>query len=248
MMVWGASLAAVTFISLLALLGAAFLMLKEEVLGRLIIFMVALAAGALLGDAFMHLLPDAFAHFGGGPAAPMLTLAGILLFFSIEKFICWRHCHVPTSEHHPHPMTVMNLVGEAVHNAMDGVLVAASFMTDTRLGLATTLAVVLHEIPHEIGDFGVLLHGGIRPRRALALNLMIALFAVAGAVVTLALGQVVAGLSAWLVPVAAGGFIYVACSDLIPELRDERDLARSAKQLGAVLLGMGMMCLLLLVE
>jgi zinc and cadmium transporter len=245
---WVWTLASVLFISLLSLLGALFLLVKASTLQRLLIPLVGLAAGALLGDAFLHLLPEASKTLASPVLVSGLVLSGILMFFALEKFVYWRHCHEPASAHHPHPLTTMNLVGEGVHNFLDGVLVAASFLVSTHLGLLTTLAVVLHEIPHELGDFGVLVHGGLAPKKALLLNLAIGLLALLGALVTLALGMRVQGLANHLVPVAAGGFIYIACSDLIPELNHESNTLRSAIQLVTVLLGIGMMGLLLLGE
>jgi zinc and cadmium transporter len=173
---------------------------------------------------------------------------GILAFFVIEKFIRWRHCHVPTCDDHPHPVAMMNLIGDGFHNFMDGLLIAASFCSSFSLGVATTLAIAFHEIPQEIGDFGVLIHAGFSKVKALAFNFLSALTAVLGVVVALVLNNQIEGFSQFLVPFTAGGFIYIAGADLIPELKKETNLPKSAFQLLGLVLGIGVMLALTLLE
>jgi zinc and cadmium transporter len=246
MAIWIYSLLAVTLISLVSLVGIFTLAIKKERLTRLILFMVSFAVGALFGDAFIHLIPEAFEKLGNGVLVPVLILAGILLFFVMEKFILWRHCHYPTTEKHPHPVVFMNLIGDGVHNLFDGMVVAASFMVSIPVGIATTIAVLLHEIPQEIGDFGVLIHGGISIQRALLLNFVSALLAILGAVLSLTMGPYIKDYAVFVLPLTAGGFIYMAGSDLIPFLHDEPSGRRALLQFLFILLGIMVMFLLLL--
>jgi len=242
--VWGAPLISVFIISLLSFVGLLFLAFKKEILQKLLLFLVSFATGGLLGGAFLHLLPEAAEELGLGWNFSLMTLGGILAFFILEKFIFWRHCHIPTSKTHPHPVVFMNLVGDGFHNLLDGVMIAASFMIDFSLGLATTLAVLIHEIPQEIGDFGVLVYGGFSKVKALLFNFASGLVAVFGAVLTLTLGVKFTNLIPLLIPFTAGGFIYIASSDLIPELHKETNLLKSGVQLLGLLLGIGLMLLL----
>jgi zinc and cadmium transporter len=178
----------------------------------------------------------------------LYVLMGIVSFFFIEKFIHWRHCHIPTSDRHPHPFAYMNLFGDGVHNFIDGLIIGASYIVSIPLGIATTLAVLFHEIPQEIGDFGVLLHGGFSKNRALFMNFLTALTAVAGAAAALVASMYMEGLTLFLVPFAAGNFLYIATSDLIPELKKECGMRKSAGQLIFILLGIGVMYWILLVN
>jgi len=245
---WLYSLMSVFLVSLLSFVGLLFIALKEESLKKILLFLVSFAAGSLLGDAFLHLLPKAIEELGVGLEMPLAILVGILTFFVLEKFISWRHCHIPTSKEHPHPVVFMNLVGDGFHNFTDGVVIAASFLVSVPLGIATALAVLFHEIPQEIGDFGVLIHGGFSKERALFFNFTSALMAVAGAVFTLFLGVRFISLMRLLIPFTAGGFIYIAGSDLIPELHKETNLAKSLLQMLGLILGIGVMLTLLLIE
>ncbi|UCF07554.1 MAG: ZIP family metal transporter, partial [Thermoplasmata archaeon] len=202
------------------------------------------SAGALLGDAFIHLLPEAVEEGGFGLAVSMSILAGIIIFFVLEKLIYWRHCHILTTDEHIHTFTYMNLIGDGVHNFIDGMIVAGSYMTSISLGFITTFAVILHEVPQEIGDFSVLVYGGFSKSKALFYNIMAALGAVVGAVLMLIIGSQVSHLSGFLVPFTAGGFIYIAGTDLIPELKKEAKLGASAVQMTALVMGVMVMLLL----
>ena len=244
---WFYPILSVIFVSLLSFVGVLFIAIKEEKLKKILLFLVSFAAGGLLGDSFIHLLPEAVEEDGFSLSVSLAVLVGLLLFFVLEKFICWRHCHIPTSKSHPHPVVFMNLIGDGFHNFIDGAVISASFLTTIPLGIATTLAVVLHEIPQEIGDFGVLLHGGLSKNKALIFNFASALAAVGGAILVLILGERIVGVSQLLIPFTAGGFIYIAGSDLIPELHKETNLAKSLIQMVGLILGIGIMLILLLV-
>lgn len=235
-------------VSSLSLLAVIFLAVGEERLQKLLLFLVGFAAGGLFGDALIHLLPEAFEKLGPNLSTSLWVIAGIILFFVLEKFIHWRHCHDLNCEEHAHPMVAVNLIGDAVHNLIDGMLIAASFSISRYLGFTTTLAVVLHEIPHEIGNFGVLVHGGLPVKRAVLFNFLTALTAIAGAVLALIIGPRLQGFTTTLIPITAGGFLYVAGSDLIPELKHEVELSHSVLQLISMCCGVSLMALLVLLE
>jgi zinc and cadmium transporter len=245
--VWSFSLLSVVFVSLISLVGVFFLSFSLRRLRRILLVLVSFAVGGLFGDAFIHLLPEAFEKISSRLATSLFIIIGLLVFFAVEKFIRWRHCHIPTSEHHPHPVVTMNLIGDGVHNFIDGMVIAASYSVNIGLGFTTTLAVILHEIPQEIGDFGVLVNGGLSPRRALLYNFFSALAALAGAVAALLVGPLIKNFSIFLLPVTAGGFIYIAGSDLIPELQHCEDLKETIIQFLAIVLGIGIMAALLIV-
>ena len=247
--IWLWSIASVSIVSLISLIGLFTLGIRTETLRKFLIYMLAFSAGALFGDAFIHLIPEIVREQGGfNLFSAGFLLFGIVLFFMIEKFIHWQHCHMPITKEHIHSFAYMNLVGDGVHNFIDGLIIAGSYLVNLQVGIATTLAVVLHEIPQEIGDFGVLLHGGFSKGRALLLNFTTALTAVLGTIIALLVGSKVEGISSVLLSIAAGGFIYIAGADLIPELHKETEFKGSFFQLVAFLFGIGVMALLLLLE
>jgi zinc and cadmium transporter len=248
-MVWIYTLASVVGVSLLSLAGIVFLATDAAKLQRALLFLVSFAVGGLAGDAFIHLIPEAFRELGIQLSTSLLILAGILLFFCVERLLRWRHCHLPTSEHHVHPVATLNIIGDAAHNLIDGIVIGASYMVSVPIGLTTTLAVVLHEISQEVGDFGILVHAGLTVRKALILNFMSAVMAILGAVLALAVGPHIHAFSMVMLPIAAGGFIYIAGSDLIPQIQES--CGGAGITLGhflAILLGVSLMALLVLIE
>ena len=245
--VWIYTLVSVFIISAISLVGIFALSIKENTLKKLFIYMIAFSAGALLGDAFIHLLPEVINEQGFTLLISLYILIGIGFSFVIEKIIHWRHCHHPTSKTHKHPLTTMNLVGDGVHNFIDGIIIATSYLISVPAGIATTLAVGFHEIPQEMSEFGVLVYGGYTKNKALLANFLIALTAVAGAVLTLILAQSESMLI-FLVPFAAGNFIYIATADLIPELHKKSEFKQSILQLIIFVLGILTMLALLLLE
>ena len=240
-MVWVYTLAAVFIVSLVSFVGIVTVSFRLEALKKIVMYLVSLSAGALLGGAFFHLIPEAAETQGFNINLAVLLLLGILTFFVLEKIIHWRHCHIPTSKEHPHPFALMNLVGDGLHNFIDGMLIAGSFLVSVQLGITTTMAVMLHEIPQEIGDFGVLVHGGFSRFKALLVNFASGLTAVLGAIVILALNVEIGTVAMILVPFTAGGFIYIAASDLIPELRKDIKPINSLFQLIFLVLGLAIM-------
>jgi zinc and cadmium transporter len=223
------------------------LVFNRDTLQKVLFVVVAFAAGALLGDAFFHLIPEiSDSPAGFDTVASTALLAGVMVLFALEKVLHWHHAHFP-GEEVMHPIAVTNLVGDGLHNFIDGTIVAGSFAVSVPLGVATTIAVALHEIPQEIGDFGILLHAGLTPRKALMLNFLSALAAVAGAIVVLIFASTT-GIERLLVPFSAGSFIYIASTDLLPDLHKEPQPVKSALQLVGLIAGAGAMAALLLFE
>jgi len=220
-------------VSIISFIGILTFVIKERLLERLLLVLVALAAGALMGGAFLHLIPEA-TEFGSNSVF-VYILVGFAVFFLIEKLLHWRHCHKKKCPEHT--FVYMNLIGDGVHNFIDGLIIAASFVTDFNLGVVTTLAVALHEIPQEMGDFGVLVYGGFKKIRALFMNFLSAVTAIAGGLI----GYFIAGYSTsflmFVLPFAAGGFIYIAAADLIPEIRKEASLKKSLLNFSVFVLG-----------
>ncbi|MFB0562834.1 MAG: ZIP family metal transporter [Candidatus Lokiarchaeia archaeon] len=233
-------IASTLIVSLLSLIGIITLAFNKSFLDKILFFLIAFAAGALMGGAFFHILPESVEHIEPLNFS-ILLIVGFATFFLLERFIYWRHCHEGVCD--VHPFTYLNLFGDGIHNLIDGVLIAASYMLDINLGIVITLAVIAHEIPQEIGDFGILVYGGFERFKALGYNLLTALTAVGGALITYFVfqGSVISGGYTWFVyavlPFAAGGFIYIASSDLVPELHKEQNLKRSLASIASFLLG-----------
>jgi zinc and cadmium transporter len=248
MTIWVYSLASVIIVSLISFIGIVTIAIDEKRLKRILIFLVSFAVGALFGDVFIHILPDVFRRPDSTHMASFGILAGILLFFILEKFIWWRHCHSGVCDTHDKPVVVLNLLGDGVHNFIDGIIIAASYSVSIPIGITTSLAVILHEIPQEIGDFGILVNGGLSRRKALGLNFLCASIAILGTLLALIIGPKIKDFSLFVLPLTAGGFIYIAGSDLIPELHKELNFSRSVLQLVSVILGVAIMALLLFLE
>ncbi len=242
MTAWIYSIVSVLLVSIMSLVGVLALLLGKTLLRKLLFVLVSFAVGALFGGAFFHLIPESMEAIGASTTS-LYVIAGIVVFFILEKFIHWRHCHVEVDDR-LHPVVAMNLIGDTVHNFIDGLLIGASYLADIHLGMATTMAIIFHEIPQEIGDFGVFIHGGCTPKRALTFNFLSGLSAVLGAIIALTIGSKVHGFSEALVPIAAGGFIYIAGSDLIPELKHNVKARESALQFVAIVAGLVVMFLL----
>lgn len=231
------TLLSVLIVSLISLIGVFFIFLKKNALNNVLLFFVSLSVGSLLGGAFLHLIPESLGNGGFTFKISFLILAGILIFFIIENFIHWRHCHVPTSKDHPHHLGTMNLIGDGVHNSIDGLIIAAAYFVNIPLGIVTTLAVIVHEIPQEIGNFGVLLYAGFTKRKALFFNFLTALTAMIGAIIGILFSESSQAFVSIIIPIAAGGFLYIAGSDLIPEMHKNQENSFPFKNLIGILLG-----------
>lgn len=243
--IWLYSIISVVVVSLVSLIGIFTLGIGVQKIKKWMLYFISFAAGAMLGDAFLHLLPEALNEGIDAFTVSAYALAGIVLFFLLEKVIFWRHCHVPTSDNHPHALGKMNLIGDGLHNFIDGVIIAGSFLISPALGVTTALAVLLHEIPQEVGDFSILIHAGYTKQKALLFNLFSASLAIVGAVLVLAIGDSISSIASALVPFTIGGFIYIAAADLLPEIHREENTKKSFLQLSYFLLGIGLMWILL---
>jgi len=229
-------------ISLGSLIGVVTISINRRTLQRFLINLVSLSAGTLLGGAFLHLLPESVTELG--VHSPFLiALLAFIGFFIIEKILRWRHCHHEVHSEQ-HTLGYMNLLGDFIHNIIDGIVIAGAFLTSPSLGVATTLAVALHEVPQEIGDFGVLLHSGFSRSKALILNLLVGLSAVLGGIIGYFLSSTIEGITPYMLPFAAGGFIYIAATDLVPEMNKATSLKRTASILLTFLAGISVMLLI----
>ena len=246
---WLLGFGSIILVSLISLIGVLTLWMADKRLRSIFIYLVSFAAGGLLGDVFLHLIPE-MAESGGIHASISITIIfGILTSFVVERFLQWRHCHIPTSKDHPHSFAYMNLFGDAVHNFIDGMIIGGSYLASIPLGIATTIAVIFHEIPQELGDFSVLVYGGFSKKKALMYNFATALTAIVGVAIAFTVGSLIEGFVPLLIPFAAGNFIYIAGSDLIPELRkDKPEIKKSTLQVTFLILGVIPMLLLLLLE
>lgn len=230
------------------LAAATFLLLSENVRKRSLPHMVSYAIGALLGAAFLTLLPHALAH----PAVndlhdiTLTVLIGILAFFLLEKMVLWRHCHahdceVHGEDHHHDAQGAargsMILIGDGMHNLVDGVLIGAAFLTDVHVGIVTSIAVATHEIPQELGDFSILLHSGYSRGKALIMNIAASLTTVIGGVAAYYSLQGVEQLVPYVLAVAAASFIYIAVADLIPSLHHRTEARVTAQQMILIVAG-----------
>ena len=229
-----------------ALAAALFLVLKESHRNHLLPHLVSFATGALLGAALLGLLPHALEGLGEADmhVIPMTVLLGLLGFFLLEKMVLWRHCHhdhcevhAPSTEVQRRSTGTMILVGDGLHNFLDGVLIAGAFLTDIHLGVVTSLAVVAHEIPQEVGDFAVLLHSGFSRRKAMLFNVLSSLTTVVGGVLAYYSLRDAEVALPYVLAVAASSFIYVAVADLIPGLHKRVEFSATLKQL--LLIGAG---------
>lgn len=233
-MVFFEIVAAVLVVSAASLVGVPFF-LGRKPSERHFFLLVSFAAGTLLGAAFLDLLPEAMAAGGVQPAL-VAALAGLLVFFILEKVVLWHH-------HHGHghagekPIGYLSLAGDALHNFFDGTAIAAAFLVSPPLGVATTIAVLLHEIPQELGDFSLLIYSGFSTRQAILFNLLSAFTALVGALVFYFAAGFLQGFEALGLAFTAGMFIYIATADLVPELHKERDSARSLQQFSLIIAG-----------
>ncbi len=232
------AVAATVLVSLLSLSGAAFLYFKKKTLDAVVFLMVSFATGSLLGAAFLHLLPEAVEGMDAH-AVFATALGAMLLFFILEHLIHWHHGHHDHSTHEK-PVGYLVILGDAFHNFFDGVAIAAGFTAAPELGITATIAIIMHEIPQELSDFSLLLYAGFAAKKALLFNLLSGLTAVVGALAFFYLSSHVQNMEFYGLAFAAGGFIYIAATDLIPEIHKERGIPKSALQLGAMLAGIAM--------
>jgi zinc and cadmium transporter len=230
--------------ALSALAAALFLLLPARRRNDVVAPLVSFATGTLLGAALLALLPHAIDSGADTHGIGMALVGGITAFFVLEKFVLWRHCHVdaceahgPTEHHRDRASATLILWGDSFHNVLDGVLIAAAFLTDPHLGIVTAIAVFAHEIPQEVGDLAILLNGGMSRTRALTLNVAVSLASVAGAVVAWFLLAKALEVLPYALAIAAASFLYVAVADLIPGLHRRVDVRTSFQQVFLIALG-----------
>lgn len=237
------ALISVIIVSLLSLLGAVFLIMKRNTFEALILYTLALSSGILLGAVFFDLIPESYAAIGEG--SYVFVIVGIISFFALEKFIHWHH--EIKEDRVEKPVAYLSLIGDSVHNFLDGAIIAVAFLTSVPLGITTTLAVIAHEIPHELGDFSILIYGGFSNAKALWYNFLSALTAIAGTIVVFIFSASLLQFAPYLVGFAAGNFLYIAASDLIPELHKKHAPMTSVAETVCIIAGVIVMRLLTLV-
>lgn len=226
----GASIA----VSLISLIGIFALLIKDRFLDKILFLLIAFSAGGLIGGAFLHILPEVIEEYP--QSSPFFyVIVGFVAFFIMEKYFHWRHCHNDVCD--VHAFTYLNLIGDSIHNFTDGLVIGASFAISVKFGIVTTLVIIFHEIPQEIGDFGVLVYGGFKKSKALFYNFITALTCVIGAAIGLPLSAHIGRFSMYILPIVAGGFIYVAACDLIPEVHKQKSLKKSTLSIAAFLCG-----------
>jgi zinc and cadmium transporter len=234
-----AAVLASVVISAISLIGIITLFLNDKTLKSLLLLFVGLSAGALIGGAFLHILPEALNKTQNAGTIFAYVIAGFTFFFLIEHGMHWRHCHNAQCE--VHSFAYMNLVGDAIHNFIDGIIMGVSFAVSIQFGIATSIAILMHEIPQEIGDFGVLVYGGFSKKKALLLNFMTAVVCVLGTIMGFIFTDKIVWLPGVVLPVAAGGFIYIAACDLIPEIHRQPDIRKAVVSIVMFLVGVGLM-------
>jgi zinc and cadmium transporter len=241
------ALLSVGFISIISLVGVFAISLKKRTLDRLLFILLSFSSGSILGTAYFDLLPESI-HFFGEEHLSITVLYvtfGFVGFFFIERFIYWFHGHFHGPEHSPEvderlsvkKFVYLNLIGDGIHNLIDGMIIGTSFLINTQTGVAATIAVFFHELPQEIGDFGVLVYGGFTRNKALFFNFLSALTAILGVFLSNYLAMNIVNFFGYLLAFAAGGFIYLSASELIPEMQKEKDFWRSLIQFILFILG-----------
>ena len=232
-------LASGILMSCIALVGALTLILKKETLDKILMPLVAFAAGSLIGGALLHMLPAAVSQMGNGISVYLWVIGGFLSFLALEQFLNWHHTHSSEPDQRA-PLTYLILIADAIHNFIGGLSVAASFLISVPLGISAWLAAAAHEVPQELGDFGVLVHGGWAKRRALMFNFVSALTFLLGSIVAYVASSTIDVV--FLVPLAAGNYLYIGAADLIPEIKKANEISTNVIHfvsftLGILLLG-----------
>ncbi len=231
-------------VSLVSFVGALILYLSDKFLNKILVVLISLSAGALMGDAFFHLIPESLKLIGFDERLILFSflyvVLGFCMLFILEQFIQWHHHH---SVEHPEikPFSYLILVSDGLHNFIDGLIIAASFGVNVSVGVATTIAVMAHEIPQELGDFGILIYAGFKKGKALFLNFLSAVSAVLGGIVGFFILEKIDSSIVFLLPIAAGSFIYIAAADLVPELKAKTSVRDSLLSFIIFLFGIGLM-------
>jgi zinc and cadmium transporter len=234
MSILGLIILATLITSLISLIGVFSLWMKQSSLDKLIILLVALSAGALLSGAFFHLIPESLESLTSTTVFTVV-IGGFILFFLMEKFLYWHHCHDGKCD--IHPVSYLILFGDGLHNFIDGIIIATSFIVSIPFGIITTILIIGHEIPQELGDFGVLVQGGFSKTKALISNFISQLASILGGIVGYFLSTSIQGIIPYILPFAAGGFIYISASDLVPKLHNEPEIKKSLSSFAFFIIG-----------
>lgn len=246
MHIWLYGLGSVVITSLISLIGLFSIRLTGRSLEKFLVMGISLAIGALLGDTVLHLLPDSIKSLGYARTSSLI-IAGFVIFFIMELFLHWRHHHAPRERHGVMPVGILNLIGDAIHNSIDGMLIAAAYIASIPIGVATSLAVIFHEIPHEVGNYSVLIKAGFSRVNALWFNFLTALTAIAGFIAVGLLGTRVTNISPYIIAFTAGGFIYLIGA-LLKELKKDWSERNSFLIISSLIAGVLIMWLLVLLD
>jgi|TARA_B100000315_G_C14542859_1_gene571793 zinc and cadmium transporter len=231
-------------VSLVAIIGTMPLLLKQKIPNKVLILLLSISVGTLFGTAFMQLLPEAVSH-GYTMGLVINLMIGFLTFFALEKFIHARHNHKDEGAHsHGYCLAPLNLIGDGVHNFVDGLVIGASYMISIPLGIASTISIALHELPQEIADFGLLLYSGYSKKKAIFYNFISALTAVVGTINGLILSSYLGNFNSFILPFTVGVFLYIGASNLVPELHRHCDLKDSISHIFAIVFGLGIIALI----
>lgn len=244
MVLLGLIIGASLFVSIISFIGGLFLFFRQFAVEKISRHLVSFAAGTMLAVSFLDLLPEALKEGGGELNIFLPAFLGIVIFFFLERFVLWFHHH--DSLHDTQPTAVLVLLGDGIHNFIDGAAIAATFLASLELGIATTLAIIAHEIPQEIADFSVLIHVGMKKTQALFFNFLSALAALLGAVGGFYFLESLENMLPLLLSFTGGMFVYIACADLIPEMH--RDFRRQRSWVQTLPFVMGIVILWILIK
>ena len=239
--IWLYALISTIAVSIISLIGVSLFALKTEKLQKILLLLVCFSVGALLGNAFFHLVPESYFHIESPKLTSWLIIAGFMLFFLVEQLLHTHQAANPAVSFRVKPYGYLSLYADGIHNFTDGILIGAAWMFSPELGLATTITVILHEIPQEISDFGILLKAGFSKKKAILYNFIVATTAILGTILALWLGHEVEHFSIYVLPVAAGGFVYLASTSLLPEVLRNTKKGNWIYYSFFVLMGLGLM-------
>lgn len=226
-----------TFIDgLLALIGIFSFFISKKILDKILLYLVSFATGALLGGALFHLIPESFNKLSILTIG-IITAIGFILFFFIEMMLHWHYCKDDKCKEHIKPFTYLLLSGSAIHNFIDGLIISSSFIISIPLGIITSILIIAHEIPHEIGNFGLLVYGGMKKSKAIVYNFIIQLTAILGGIAGY-YSLEISNKAVYILPFAAGGFLYITIFDLIPEIFEEKNKIKTIINIIFIILGL----------
>ncbi|MBT7902622.1 ZIP family metal transporter [Candidatus Woesearchaeota archaeon] len=239
----------VIIVSLISIIAAVPLLIKKKISNKTLLFLLSISVGVLLSTVFIEFLPEAMEHGHDlGLVVPLTILAGFLIMFILEKFIHWHHnkkCEDGHCGHgHAYNLSIINLIGDGVHNFIDGLVIAGAYAVNVTLGITATISIIFHEIPQELADIGVLLYSGLSKKKVIMFNFLSAITAIFGAVVGIIFVEKIPGFTQFIIPFAAGNFIYIAATNLLPQLHRHCCLKDTFLHILAILIGIGITVLI----